>query len=227
MCGGKPADVFFILDSSTSIWTVDFKKQLEFVKNVIRTFDVGPTKTRVGLSTFSDTVHPMIDFDQFTSKDQVLRAVDNVKYQSGLTYTGDAIEDMLNRAFAPGYARPGVAHIAVVITDGESREQQKTAEQALLAQNAGIYMFAIGVGKAVNEDELKAIASNPDSNYVYTVNSYDALDTLKHILAQKACEGKNSFLFKTFEKHRKYLKQLYLKCFNHLVGYLCIYLCGI
>ena len=44
-------------------------------------------------------------------------------------------------------ARAGVAHIAIVLTDGQSQDWQVTYDEASRAQHAGIDMFAIGVGK--------------------------------------------------------------------------------
>ena len=38
-CGGKPADVFFVLDSSGSISTRNFRKELKFTEDVASMFD--------------------------------------------------------------------------------------------------------------------------------------------------------------------------------------------
>jgi hypothetical protein len=51
-CGGKPADVFFALDSSGSLSSEDFEKELRFTQNVASVFDLDDDKVRVGLITF-------------------------------------------------------------------------------------------------------------------------------------------------------------------------------
>ena len=38
-CGGKPADVFFVIDSSGSISSRNFRKELKFAKDVASMFD--------------------------------------------------------------------------------------------------------------------------------------------------------------------------------------------
>lgn len=43
----KPADIVFVLDSSTSIRKADFEKQLEFVKYFVRTLNVGQNHNQV------------------------------------------------------------------------------------------------------------------------------------------------------------------------------------
>lgn len=60
-CGGKTADIMFLLDSSSSILYKDFIKELNFTKNVVKLFDIGEDKTRVGLISFRFDITP-IDF---------------------------------------------------------------------------------------------------------------------------------------------------------------------
>lgn len=51
----------------------------------------------------------------------------------------------------------------------------------------GITIFAIGVGRKVNKEELKQVATSED--YVYSVNNYAALEKLEKELARKTCQG--------------------------------------
>lgn len=60
---------------------------------------------------------------------------------------------------------------------------------------AGIHMLAIGVGNAVSDTELNAIASDPDSQNVYRAATFDSLASLQGLLAAKACERKTDVLF--------------------------------
>jgi hypothetical protein len=55
-------------------------------------------------------------------------------------------------------------------------------------------MFAIGVGQFINRDELEQIASEPVNNYYYTVDDYNALETIKKFLAWEACTGTTMLL---------------------------------
>ena len=48
------ADIFFILDSSSSIYVEDYRQVLNFVIEVVDRFDIGSNKTRIGALTFSD-----------------------------------------------------------------------------------------------------------------------------------------------------------------------------
>ena len=59
-CREKEMDIFFLLDSSTSIYVNDFMEQQQFVRDVINRLDINELYTRVGVLTFSDdyTVSP-------------------------------------------------------------------------------------------------------------------------------------------------------------------------
>ena len=60
-CDSRPADVAFVLDSSNSIWLPDFRKQLQFVSDVIDFFPISPDMIRVSVVTFSS--YPSVHFN--------------------------------------------------------------------------------------------------------------------------------------------------------------------
>ncbi|XP_053405709.1 cartilage matrix protein-like isoform X2 [Mercenaria mercenaria] len=186
-CGGKPADIYFALDASNSIWPEDFKKQLTFVRDLITLFDVSQTKTRVGLVTFSDRVKPIFDLNTLQIKENLFKQMENVTFMSGRTKTADALKFVHEQGFSPDVARPEVAHIMFVFTDGISKRPHETAREAELAKRDGIYMFSIGIGMSVEKTELRDIASDPDDDFVFHVSNFSVLDTIRNILAIKTC----------------------------------------
>ncbi|XP_052101552.1 collagen alpha-1(XII) chain-like isoform X1 [Mytilus californianus] len=190
-CGGKPADVFFLLDTSGSIHPTDFKKQLDFVGTVVGMFDISPDKTRVGLSTFSHEYNRMFGLEQYHDKDSLLGAIKSVPYSGGGTDTGHALKQLREREFSRQFTRPSVAHIIIVLTDGLSRFPDQTKTQAAMIKKTGSYVFAVGIGDNIDKNELSNIASSPDSNinkYAFQVTNFDGLRTLRNILAIKTCE---------------------------------------
>ena len=116
----------------------------------------------------------------------------DIKQTRGGTNTGSAIAMMTHEFFSPGKSRDKVVKIGIVITDGRSDSREETAAKAEEARRAGISLFAIGVGQAVDETELAAIGNEPREEYVFTVNNYDALNTIKEMLSMKACEGETT-----------------------------------
>ena len=67
-----------------------------------------------------------------------------------------------------------------------------TSSEAAKLRNAGVTVFSIGVGSGANEHELKAMATDPDVNHVFTVTNFASLDNITGTLAQKTCQGKGS-----------------------------------
>ena len=51
-CQGNEADIVFVVDCSSSIWLPDFKKQLQFISDVVSHFDVQSGKTQVPKRSF-------------------------------------------------------------------------------------------------------------------------------------------------------------------------------
>ncbi|KAK3581965.1 hypothetical protein CHS0354_023436 [Potamilus streckersoni] len=187
-CQGKPADIMFVLDVSSSIWFKDFKTQMNFVKDVVDIFDVNSGKAQVGIITFSDYAEVEFRLGQHKTKKTLMEAIDMVEYRGGSTNTSHALQ-LLRGLFKPGSgSRQGVAHIAIVVTDGQSQDPQATQNMAMLAHDEGIYVFAIGVGNNSDIQELQSIASEPSGQYMYMVNGYKALRSIQSILAYKACE---------------------------------------
>ena len=55
-------------------------------------------------------------------------------------------------------------------------------------------MFAVGVAKdreGLNETELQIIASDPDKDFAFYVDDWVALQSIRHAVASRACEGSN------------------------------------
>ena len=46
------ADIAFVVDSSSSIWEEDFKKQKIFLEEVVKKFEIGPDDVQVCRSVF-------------------------------------------------------------------------------------------------------------------------------------------------------------------------------
>lgn len=189
-CINRPAEVYFVLDSSSSIWRVDFEESmLGFVRDVIDIFDVGRDRTRVGVITFSDAAMTVFGLASHVHKDELLKAINknNVRYTPGLTYTAEALQKA--RANFRNEGRPGVQQIIILITDGQSRDPNATMSVARAAHRDGVTLFAVGVGDGVDLGELHAVASEPSNNFVLTVDDFTGLAASKERLASRTCSA--------------------------------------
>ncbi|KAL3865535.1 hypothetical protein ACJMK2_042911, partial [Sinanodonta woodiana] len=181
-CVAKIADVVFVIDSSGSIGADNFLKLKEFMKNIVRTFDIDSRYTRVAVIKYND--YPNIEFklNNHTNLNDLLAAIDAIKYTTGGTNTADAIQLMRSEGF--DRERPAAPNIGIVITDGLSKYPTLTKGQAELARNDGITLFAIGVGNETEQEELMNIGSG---DRVYHVEGFDALETINSAVAHTTC----------------------------------------
>ena len=190
----SPADVIFLLDGSKSMAPEDFQKQLEFVKSFIDDMDVSSDRVRVGVTTFSTKIHTAFALNTYTNKQDVKAAISNIAYPQGRTHTWLALEYLRKYAFTiDNGGRVGVPKIAIILTDGGSNEKDKTLADAKLLHHDPIRVYAIGVGRGINKQELDAIASKSEN--IYLVPDFKALKTIEDSVKKNVCKkGKNSLL---------------------------------
>ncbi|XP_067667263.1 collagen alpha-4(VI) chain-like [Haliotis asinina] len=184
-CRGKEADIFFILDSSSSIYIEDYELQRQFVREVINRLDISALSTRVGALAFSDNYRISFNLGEFQTKEELRNAVNdrNIPYLTGLTNTAEAIRTVrTNNQF-----RADVTRVIVVVTDGYSRQPGATRNEADTARREGFYMFVIGVGQYTDEREWRAIANDPDSSFMYNITNYRGLDRLYSTIPNNIC----------------------------------------
>ncbi len=147
---------------------------------------------RIGLVTFND--YPTLQFhlNRHKTKKDIKAAVARIRHHGGIyTFTGEAIKFMRTKCFTPEHgARENVTKIGIVITDGRSYDTQDTAVEANAAREDGIHLFAIGVGKKVDQAELDLIASHPTEEYSFMVENFNVLKNIRNLLVEKTCTGK-------------------------------------
>lgn len=191
VCHNKVADVFFLLDSSSSIRKHDFKKEINVVESIIRRFDISATLTRVGISTFSHEYLNLLTFGDSNDKSEVLRRLSTIKYLSGGTRTGHALHRLRTKVFNGRSTRPEADRIIVVFTDGRSRDYRRTTLEAKMLKKSGVKIFVVGIGSYVDQEELRDIASVPTEEFLHTFDSFDTLSSKSGLLGAKTCEGLN------------------------------------
>ncbi|XP_062976181.1 matrilin-4 isoform X1 [Elgaria multicarinata webbii] len=179
-CKAGHIDLVMVIDGSKSVRPQNFEVVKQFVNQIVDFMDVSPHGTRVGLVQYSSRVRTEFPLNKYTTAADVKKAVQRVQYMEKGTMTGLALKHMLEHSFSEAEgARPlsqNVPRIGLVFTDG--RSQDDISEWARRAKESGIVMFAVGVGKAV-EEELREIASQPvEQHFSYSAD----FNTMTHIV---------------------------------------------
>ncbi|XP_043566789.1 matrilin-4 isoform X2 [Chiloscyllium plagiosum] len=188
-CSKANIDLAFVIDGSKSVRPENFELVKKFVNNIVDALDISSQGTRVALVQYSSRVRTEIPLGTHTTAAALKKAVNNVVYMEKGTMTGLALKHMVENVFTEaGGARPGSQsqpRVGVVFTDG--RSQDSISEWAKKAKDAGITMYAVGVGKAV-EDELREIASEPVDQHFFYASDFSIIDQIAENLKVNICE---------------------------------------
>uniref|UniRef100_U3IKL1 Matrilin 4 n=1 Tax=Anas platyrhynchos platyrhynchos TaxID=8840 RepID=U3IKL1_ANAPP len=148
-CGAGHVDLVMVIDGSKSVRPQNFELVKQFVNRIVDLLEVSPQGTRVGLVQYSSRVRTEFPLNKYHSADEIKEAVMKVEYMEKGTMTGLALKHM-----------------------------DDISEWARRAKESGIVMFAVGVGKAV-EEELRAIASEPvEQHFSYSAD----FTTMTHLV---------------------------------------------
>ncbi|NXY68714.1 MATN2 protein, partial [Glareola pratincola] len=189
-CTEGPVDLVFVIDGSKSLGEDNFDIVKEFVSGILDALEISPKAARVGLLQYSTEVRTEFTLRQFSSAKDMKKAVSQMKYMGRGSMTGLALKQMFERSFTEAEgARPfsaNVPRISIVFTDG--RAQDEVSEWAARAKRNGIIIYAIGIGKAI-EEELLEIASEPSYKHLFYAEDFTAMEDISEELRVQICEA--------------------------------------
>uniref|UniRef100_A0A8C9DJB8 Collagen alpha-5(VI) chain n=1 Tax=Prolemur simus TaxID=1328070 RepID=A0A8C9DJB8_PROSS len=219
----KEADIYFLIDGSTSIQKKQFEQIKEFMLSTIGMFSIGPDKVRVGVVQYSDKREVEFNIADYSNDIDLSKAVANIKQLEGGTCTGEALDFILPIIKNGSKDRTsGVPCYLIVLTDGKSSDRVLEPAERLRAEQITIY--AVGIGDA-EKAELQQIAGKEER--VNFGQNFDALKSIKNevvhrICTEKGCEdmkadvmflvdSSGSIGHENFEKMKTFMKNLLTK----------------
>ncbi|XP_062980615.1 collagen alpha-6(VI) chain-like [Elgaria multicarinata webbii] len=216
----EKADIYFLIDGSSSISWDDFIDMKTFLQEVVQLFTVGPDHVRFGVVQYSNNYRTEFELHEYTKSSNLEKAINNIKQLTGDTYTGAAIRSMQPLFEKARKQRDSkVPCYLIVLTDGEAHDG--VLEPARKLRNEDVIIYAIGV-KEANKTQLYEIAGS--MSRVYFGHAFDSLKDIKkdfgqNICYEKACkEMKADIMFlvdssgsigpDNFEKMKDFMKML-------------------
>lgn len=188
-CDPIRLDIAFILDASSSISSENFQKMKEFVDSFISSFEISPSSARVALIAFDQYSRLAFNLNEFDSYNPIKNAIYEVDQRRAGTATHKALEMARTEVFTVKREEGKAKKIAVVLTDGKSREPELTKDEANNLKNANVIVFAVGVGKS-RISELEIVASKPNPPYNLHVTEFDQLQNIFPDLVAETCKGR-------------------------------------
>ncbi|XP_073915491.1 collagen alpha-6(VI) chain isoform X1 [Castor canadensis] len=179
----EEADIFLLLDGSGSTQATDFHEMKTFLSEVAGMFNVAPHKVRVGAVQYADSWDLEFDIDKYTNKQDLGRAIENIRQVGGRTNTGAALNFTLTLLQKAKKQRGNkVPCHLVVLTSGVSKDSIVEPARRLREENVRVH--AIGV-KEANQSQLREIAGS--EKRVYYVHDFDALRDIRNQVVQEIC----------------------------------------
>ena len=134
------------------------------MRQLIRYFDISRIYTRVGIISYSTSPIPVSNFASFSRRYDLLRAVSKIRFPRGRSYTGRALR--FSRRYLYG-ARPSSSRARVLVVITGSRSSDRVRRPAEMLRQAGVELFAVGMGGRGSMTSLSAIAN--DRYHVFTL----------------------------------------------------------
>lgn len=185
------SDIVLVIDTSDSVDGSDLIEAIDFIYNVTKWLTIGSQDIQVAVVTYASDVTEQFDLDDYVTNVTLLDAIERLKSKlrtGGGTYTFDALTYVKTTSFiSMRGARNNSMKAVLVMTDGQSTNYPLTVSTAdALRSDLNAEVFAIGIGKDSKRNmEIQGIANDPDSYYVYYVDSFDYLCSLVPSLVPK------------------------------------------
>ena len=200
----------FILDSS--VGKEDFKRIKNFMKSVVRYFNIAPKFVRVGALAYSTLIRGF-DLSKYKNMRQVLRAIDKIPYKSGWPDLGATLAFLKRFSYTRQFGgRPHVMNIAIIITNGKSEDPSVAVQQAENLKRAGVKVFVVATGHVLIK-QVEKMASTPDDWFILRVLQYKQLEEFTLALVYRIYWGKFIiYLYISFTKVIFHMNIIYLSC---------------
>ncbi|XP_069790511.1 collagen alpha-3(VI) chain-like isoform X2 [Narcine bancroftii] len=169
-------DVVFLVDGSENA-RVNFPSIKNFINTVVDDLDIESDKVRVSIAQFSEDPRVNFFLNTYTTKDDVKRAVNDLRYKGGRQANiGEALSYVTKNVFTPpagSRLKEGVPQFLILLT--ASRSSDDVSRAALGLKQAGVAPISIGSGDT-EEDELQQISMSP--KFSFKVDDLQNLETL-------------------------------------------------
>lgn len=189
VCDVSIVDLYFVMDGSGSVGLSNYQAGVDFLNNLLGYMEVQADKTSVTVVQFATNVvfYTTADSSQ-TSVQNAMSTMRN-SYMGQMTYTEKVLADVAMASLSHG--RAGVPQVMFLLTDGAANGPNGLYHNGVympqVLHNQGFISFAIGIG-GYSLAELQEIATDPDSEYVYTQSNFNNLDQVVLTLANAVCQ---------------------------------------
>ena len=186
-------DVVFVIDTSASIGGRNrFQLIINFTANITTDLIINSSRSAVGVILFSNTSNIEFNLTAHTSLSTLRSAIEDLPFsQGGPTNIANALR-LLNSTAQNGELgfRNDSSKIAIVITDGQSRNMSEVSSTAKELHSLCLFdIYVVGIGRE-HQSQFEEIASCPEFVFLANDTTNDHLQPLIVEILKKLCTGK-------------------------------------
>ncbi|XP_071089121.1 cartilage matrix protein-like [Haliotis cracherodii] len=185
-CASQKVDLSLIIDESFSIGIDSFVAALQFLVDLISGANINPNMVQVSVITFDTRIFTDIHFDDFSNdKPGLLSAINILDYLARFgSETAGALTLASEQTFAANERgeRPDARNVAIVVTDGGASNTDVELQAAIAKLQNVSEVFAVGIGAGISFMQLQDIASDPNTEHVYELETSGSLMTVRDAL---------------------------------------------
>ena len=182
-----------VLDDSKSIKRKNWPLIIDFAASVATFLDIGLNNSLIGVILFGGDAIIHFNARQYLDQASLVEAINNIEYRQSIGTSTWVALDLLHESSQPNGAmmlREDFPDVAIVVTDGRSHNSTTTkiAAQELHDSKTFDQVYAVGIGRKIDEDELRSIASDPSLAYFLKEFEESLFNELRHNLSQQFCD---------------------------------------
>jgi len=177
-------DVVVILDGSNSIVDADWARALTFTNKLIDGFNISADQVEMGVVQFSDAADTVIGLSADAAA--IHKAVTNLRQMKRNTNTYNGFNQAKSIIDSQG-RKDNKGQVVILITDGMQNAGRPAKEVSDALKAEKVEIFGIGVGRAIDKQEIQSWVSTPLSDHYFDVSGFDQLETILQKIIDSAC----------------------------------------
>lgn len=177
-------DVYFLLDSSSSVTNNHFQKQtVDFVEALVSRFT--SADLRVSFISFSSETRAEMILELTENRFLIEEGIQTLRKHT--TGGGTFLYPGLQLANEQIQTRGGdAASVVITLTDGKLDDKREATEQADKARKMGASVLAVRVGESETRDLLN-VADKPSSEHIFRGDSFNELENIIDKIVNTSC----------------------------------------
>lgn len=189
-------DVAILVDTSDGISALDFEREKNFVKYLVRSFTISSNLSRVSIMSYGNDTDLTVNFSDQQTREGLVQRVDALPFLGGQTQVDQALEMAAAQLFSPsGTARETMPRTVVIVTSNCGQDpaagSSRLNESVALLRGIGVKILVTPVCDDFDEKALGTLVE--DEEDIIPADSFKALAVAAEKVSEAASEIAGTF----------------------------------